>query len=122
MYAHAPLSLSHFAPPAPYVPRYCGMCHSDLHTVDGSWGVNKYPIAVGHELGGIVAAVGANAAAKFKVGDKVAVGCMVMSCQTCGLCDEGLEQHCPVGPTQIKPEEGFRANEDTHRLGRLGQL
>ena len=37
--------------------RYCGMCHSDLHTVDGSWGVNKYPIAVGHELGGIVTEV-----------------------------------------------------------------
>jgi threonine dehydrogenase-like Zn-dependent dehydrogenase len=33
------------------------MCHSDLHTVDGSWGVNKYPIAVGHELGGIVTEV-----------------------------------------------------------------
>ena len=71
------------------------MCHSDLHTVDGSWGVNKYPIAVGHELGGIVTEVGPNAAGKFKVGDKVAVGCMVMSCQTCGLCERGLEQHCP---------------------------
>ena len=71
------------------------MCHSDLHTVDGSWGVNKYPIAVGHELGGIVTEVGPNAAGKFKVGDKVAVGCMVMSCQKCGLCERGLEQHCP---------------------------
>lgn len=99
--------------------KYCGMCHSDLHTVDGSWGVNKYPIAVGHELAGVVTAVsetpriydtirksptasshlsqqvGANAAAKFSVGQNVAVGCMVMSCMTCGLCDQGLEQHCP---------------------------
>jgi len=50
------------------------MCHSDLHTVDGSWGVNKYRIAVGQELGGIVTAIGPNAAAKFKVGQKVAVG------------------------------------------------
>lgn len=74
--------------------KYCGMCHSDLHTVDGSWGVNKYPIAVGHELGGIVTEVGVNASGKFSVGDKVAVGCMVHSCMTCGLCDSGLEQHC----------------------------
>lgn len=75
--------------------KYCGMCHSDLHTVDGSWGVNKYPIAVGHELAGVVTEVGANAAGKFKVGDNVSVGCMVHSCMTCGLCDSGLEQHCP---------------------------
>ena len=53
------------------------MCHSDLHTVNGEWGVNKYPIAVGHEIGGIVTSAGANAAKKFKVGQKVAVGCMV---------------------------------------------
>jgi uncharacterized zinc-type alcohol dehydrogenase-like protein len=53
-----------------------------------------FAAAVGHELGGIVTEVGANAASKFKVGDKVAVGCMVMSCQTCGLCNSGLENHC----------------------------
>lgn len=75
---------------------YCGMCHSDLHTVDGGWGVNKYPIAVGHELAGVVTEVGANAAGKFKVGQNVAVGCMVNSCMTCGLCETGLEQHCPT--------------------------
>eukprot|EP00440_Ansanella_granifera_P011731 gb/GFBE01012742.1/.p1 GENE.gb/GFBE01012742.1/~~gb/GFBE01012742.1/.p1 ORF type:complete len:363 (+),score=110.72 gb/GFBE01012742.1/:1-1089(+) len=74
--------------------KFCGQCHSDLHTINGEWGVDKYPIAVGHELGGIVTAVGAEVK-KFKVGDKVAVGCMVASCFECGLCDEGLEQHCP---------------------------
>eukprot|EP00933_Yihiella_yeosuensis_P024462 TRINITY_DN18979_c0_g1_i2.p1 TRINITY_DN18979_c0_g1~~TRINITY_DN18979_c0_g1_i2.p1 ORF type:complete len:365 (-),score=91.44 TRINITY_DN18979_c0_g1_i2:243-1337(-) len=73
--------------------KYCGMCHSDLHTVNGEWGVGKYPIAVGHELGGIVRAVGANCT-KLKVGDKVAVGCMVESCKNCELCSAGTEQHC----------------------------
>jgi len=74
--------------------KYCGQCHSDLHTVNGDWGVNKYPIAVGHELGGIVTAVGEKVT-KFKVGDKCAVGCMVSSCFECGLCAGYMEQHCP---------------------------
>lgn len=73
---------------------YCGMCHSDLHTINGDWGVGKYPIAPGHELGGVVREVGAEAAANFKVGDKVCVGCMVHSCMECVLCKKGLEQHC----------------------------
>jgi len=75
--------------------KYCGMCHSDLHTVNGEWGVNLFPIAVGHELAGIVTEVGANATGKFAVGQKVAVGCMVHSCMECSLCKQGLEQHCP---------------------------
>jgi alcohol dehydrogenase (NADP+) len=75
---------------------YCGMCHSDLHTVNGEWGVGKYPIAPGHEIGGVVRQVGPHAEASgFKVGDRVAVGCMVMSCLDCDLCKQGLEQHCP---------------------------
>ncbi|CAE8654037.1 unnamed protein product [Polarella glacialis] len=56
---------------------YCGMCHSDLHTINGDWGAGKYPIAPGHEAAGVVREVGAEAAAAgFKVGDSVAVGCM----------------------------------------------
>lgn len=76
---------------------YCGMCHSDLHSVNGEWGINKYPLAPGHEIGGTVTAVGANAAAGgFKVGDNVAVGCVVLSCLECDLCSRGLEQHCTM--------------------------
>ncbi|CAE8607406.1 unnamed protein product [Polarella glacialis] len=76
--------------------KYCGMCHSDLHTINGDWGAGKYPIAPGHEAAGVVREVGAEAfAAGFKVGDNVAVGCMVMSCLSCQLCTTGLEQHCP---------------------------
>eukprot|EP00405_Crypthecodinium_cohnii_P009200 CAMPEP_0206441808 /NCGR_PEP_ID=MMETSP0324_2-20121206/13478_1 /ASSEMBLY_ACC=CAM_ASM_000836 /TAXON_ID=2866 /ORGANISM="Crypthecodinium cohnii, Strain Seligo" /LENGTH=365 /DNA_ID=CAMNT_0053909593 /DNA_START=60 /DNA_END=1157 /DNA_ORIENTATION=- len=73
---------------------YCGMCHSDLHSINGDWGSEMFPIAPGHEIGGIVRAVGEKAAANFELGEKVCVGCMVMSCLSCGLCDEGLEQFC----------------------------
>jgi uncharacterized zinc-type alcohol dehydrogenase-like protein len=74
--------------------KFCGMCHSDLHACNGDWGVNKYPIAPGHEIAGIVSAVGANVK-DFKVGDRVGVGCFVESCETCELCTEGVENHCP---------------------------
>lgn len=74
--------------------KYCGMCHSDLHAVNGDWGLNTHPMAPGHEVAGIVSAVGQNVKG-FNVGDRVGVGCMVESCRSCSLCDCGLEQHCP---------------------------
>jgi uncharacterized zinc-type alcohol dehydrogenase-like protein len=60
---------------------------------NGDWGINKHPIAPGHEIAGIVKAVGSDVKS-FKVGDKVGVGCCVDSCRTCDLCNDGLEQHC----------------------------
>jgi uncharacterized zinc-type alcohol dehydrogenase-like protein len=74
--------------------KFCGMCHSDLHACNGDWKLNKYPIAPGHEMCGIVTAVGANVK-DFKVGDRAGVGCFVGSCGTCDLCIEGHENHCP---------------------------
>ena len=74
--------------------KYCGMCHSDLHAVNGDWGINKHPMAPGHEVAGVVTSVG-NMVQKFKVGDRVGVGCMVESCRSCSLCDCGMENHCP---------------------------
>ena len=74
--------------------KFCGMCHSDLHACNGDWGINLYPFTPGHEIAGIVTAVGANVK-DFKVGDRAAVGCFVQSCGTCDLCSEGLEQYCP---------------------------
>lgn len=56
--------------------KYAGICHSDIHTARGEWGPAKYPLVPGHEIAGIVAAVGSEVT-KFKVGDKVGVGCMV---------------------------------------------
>jgi uncharacterized zinc-type alcohol dehydrogenase-like protein len=75
---------------------YCGVCHSDLHTVRSEWGGTLYPCVPGHEIVGHVSAVG-DGVGGFKVGDTVGVGCMVGSCQHCAACDEGLEQYCESG-------------------------
>lgn len=75
---------------------YCGVCHSDLHTVRNEWGGTIYPCVPGHEIVGRVTAVGA-AVKKFKVGDVAGVGCLVDSCRECDNCKEGLEQYCSNG-------------------------
>lgn len=77
---------------------YCGVCHSDLHTVRGEWGGTLFPCVPGHEIVGRVTAVGADVTA-FKEGDVVGVGCMVDSCQHCSPCEQGLEQFCENGMT-----------------------
>jgi uncharacterized zinc-type alcohol dehydrogenase-like protein len=73
--------------------KFSGICHSDIHTIKGHWGKQQYPQVPGHEIAGIVAAVGKNVT-KFKVGDKAGVGCMVNSCMECDSCKSGQEQHC----------------------------
>ncbi len=75
---------------------FCGVCHSDLHTVRGEWGDIAYPQVPGHEIIGRVAATGADVT-KFKLGDLVGVGCLVDSCQHCASCSEGLENYCENG-------------------------
>ncbi len=77
---------------------YSGVCHSDLHTARGDWAGTVYPNVPGHEIVGRVTAVGSKVR-KYKVGDMVAVGCMVDSCQTCGYCHSGEEQFCCEGMT-----------------------
>jgi alcohol dehydrogenase (NADP+) len=73
---------------------YCGVCHSDLHTVRDEWQGTTYPCVPGHEIVGRVVKVGAHVT-KFKAGDTAGVGCMVDSCRTCANCEEDLEQFCP---------------------------
>ncbi|AUB83754.1 NAD(P)-dependent alcohol dehydrogenase [Candidatus Thiodictyon syntrophicum] len=99
--ATAPLALFDFARRAPG-PRdvqieilYCGVCHSDLHTVRDEWHNSVYPVVPGHEIVGRVTAVGGEVKG-FKVGDLAGVGCMVDSCGTCPDCRDGLEQYCPT--------------------------
>ncbi len=75
---------------------YCGVCHSDLHTVRNEWGGTMYPSVPGHEIVGRVTAVGDHVK-KFKVGDLAAIGCLVDSCRECDNCKEGLEQYCANG-------------------------
>ena len=76
---------------------YCGICHSDLHTVRNEWSSvmpTVYPCVPGHEIIGRVTRVGA-AVTKFKPGDLAGVGCLVDSDRTCPHCRAGLEQFCP---------------------------
>jgi alcohol dehydrogenase (NADP+) len=75
---------------------YCGVCHSDLHTVRSEWDGTTYPCIPGHEIVGRVVDVGAKVN-KFKKGDTVGVGCMVDSCLTCANCKDNLEQFCESG-------------------------
>ena len=76
--------------------KFAGICHSDIHTARGEWGTPRYPLVVGHEIAGVVTAVGSEVT-KHKVGDHVGVGCMVNSCGQCGSCEAGLEQYCSRG-------------------------
>ncbi len=72
---------------------FCGVCHSDLHTVRGEWPGIMFPCVPGHEIVGRVVSVGSNAS-KFTAGQLVGVGCMVNSCRRCSPCEAGLEQYC----------------------------
>ena len=78
---------------------YCGVCHTDLHQARNDWGWSMYPLVPGHEIIGRVIEVGSKVT-RYKVGDAVAVGCMVDSCQHCDQCRKGEEQLCREGNTQ----------------------
>lgn len=76
---------------------FCGICHSDLHSVRNEWSEfaeTEYPIVPGHEIIGRITNIGSGVT-KFKKGDIVGVGCLVDSDGTCENCKEGLEQFCP---------------------------
>jgi uncharacterized zinc-type alcohol dehydrogenase-like protein len=75
---------------------HAGICHSDLHTCRNDWKNSRYPVVPGHEIVGTVTAVGPDVTA-HKVGDTVAVGCMVDSCMECTQCKEGWEIFCEKG-------------------------
>src|ERR1041385_6984001 len=71
---------------------FCGICHSDLHSVRNEWSefmATQYPIVPGHEIVGRVTNVGSTVT-RCKVGDLVGVGCLVDSDGTCENCGEGL--------------------------------
>ncbi|CDI08990.1 NAD(P)-dependent alcohol dehydrogenase [Agrobacterium pusense] len=74
--------------------KYAGICHSDIHTVRNEWKNAVYPIVPGHEIAGVVRAVGSKVT-RFKVGDHVGVGCFVDSCVGCATRDLDNEQYMP---------------------------
>jgi alcohol dehydrogenase (NADP+) len=74
--------------------RYCGICHTDIHLIENTWGNAMFPMVPGHEITGVVTAVGAQVT-RFTPGDRVGVGCFVDSCTTCSKRDIDLEQYHP---------------------------
>ena len=86
---------------------FCGVCHSDLHTVRSEWPGTVYPCVPGHEIVGRVVEVGGEVA-RFKAAGLAAVGCIVDSCRRCANCRAGLEQFCDAGFT------GTYNSPDTH--------
>jgi len=72
---------------------YCGICHSDIHTVRGEWGPIQYPCVPGHEIVGSIVQVGKKVR-RFKVGDLAGVGCFVDSCGKCPSCKANEQQFC----------------------------
>lgn len=73
--------------------KYSGICHSDIHTARSEWGRAMYPLVPGHEIAGIVTAVGSDVT-KHQVGDRVGIGVSVDSCRECDECLSGNEHFC----------------------------
>ncbi|MGB3151817.1 MAG: NAD(P)-dependent alcohol dehydrogenase [Maribacter sp.] len=92
---------------------FCGVCHSDLHFARNDWGMTQYPVVPGHEIVGTVSKVG-EGVTKYKVGDLVAVGCLVDSCRTCDNCKNDLEQYCPAW---VGTYGGYDKHLDTNTHG-----
>lgn len=78
--------------------KFSGICHSDIHQAREEWGGAIFPMVPGHEIAGVVSAVGSGVK-KYKVGDHVGVGCFVDSCRTCTNCKNDLDQYCLDGMT-----------------------
>lgn len=78
--------------------KYTGICHSDIHASRGDWAGTTYPLVVGHEIAGVVDAIGPKVT-RHSVGDRVGVGCFVDSCRECANCREGEQQYCLQGAT-----------------------
>nr|WP_224387848.1 NAD(P)-dependent alcohol dehydrogenase [Pseudonocardia sp. ICBG1293] len=79
--------------------RYAGICHSDIHQARDEWGEGIYPMVPGHEIAGVVSAVGTEVT-RHAVGDRVGVGCFVDSCRECENCRAGEGQYCLKGEVQ----------------------
>jgi alcohol dehydrogenase, propanol-preferring len=75
----------------------CGVCHSDLHIVDGDWkqfgGITKIPLVPGHEVAGRIVEVGGGVR-DLKPGDRVGVPWIYWTCGECEFCREGYENLC----------------------------
>ena len=99
---------------------FAGICHSDIHTVRGEWGPVEYPMVPGHEIAGVVTEVGPDVT-KYKVGDRVGVGCFVDSCRECPSCKAGLEQYC-TNPGMVGTYNGVGRDGEPTQGGYSGSI
>src|SRR5436190_888890 len=98
---------------------FCGICHSDLHSVRNEWSefmATTYPIVPGHEIVGRVTKVGA-AVTSVKPGDLAAVGCMVGSVGLVGLGHMGVKFAHAFGAHVVVFTTSPGKTEDALRLG-----
>ena len=72
----------------------CGMCHTDLHIVEGDIKPSLMPITPGHQVVGRVDAIGLGVE-KFKIGERVGIPWLYDACQQCEFCLRGSENLCP---------------------------
>lgn len=72
---------------------HCGICHSDVHIIDGDWG-NNHPAIAGHEIIGLVTETGEQVT-DLQPGQRVGVGWQAGSCMTCEWCIAGETNLCP---------------------------
>ncbi|MFB5675193.1 NAD(P)-dependent alcohol dehydrogenase [Paenibacillus terreus] len=89
--------------------KFSGICHTDISNAHDEWGGGIFPMVPGHEIAGIVEAVGSEVT-KFTVGDRVGVGCFVDSCGECEYCLKGEEQYCAKGAVQTYSSLDYDGN------------
>ncbi|MED3383233.1 formaldehyde dehydrogenase AdhA [Bacillus subtilis] len=89
--------------------KFSGICHSDIHSAFDEWGGGIFPMVPGHEIAGVVTAVGTEVT-KFAVGDRVGVGCFVDSCGECEYCLNGEKQFCTKGVVQTYNSVDYDGN------------
>lgn len=86
---------------------HCGICQSDVHLINNDWGMSKYPFIPGHEIVGMVTAIG-GAVRDREIGERVGVGWQADSCGVCEYCRQGDEHLCAQSqPTCVGRNGGY---------------
>lgn len=116
----SPLVLRDLAPPAPGAGeirvrvKACGVCHTDLHIVEGELQLPKLPVVPGHQIVGVVEAAGAGAR-RFREGDRVGIPWLHSTCGQCRYCRKGLENLCERATfTGLHSDGGFAESTVVH--------
>lgn len=85
---------------------HCGICHSDVHLVDGDWGRDGFPLVPGHEVVGTVEEAGAGVAG-LEPGDRVGLGWQCGACHACEHCVRGDQNLCRRNRATARSRGGF---------------